>query len=220
MVGAKRVRITFHSGHIGYIDLEDFDRVKEYWWTVRTTSRAKYAFRNYVCEVTGKARLQLLHRFILDLPHKNGVSVDHVDRNGLNNCRSNLRVCTQAENSRNHGKFKQGECTSSYTGVSWSKVQNLWHAYIWKDYKRIHLGYFENEEDAAYAYDAAAREMFGEFANPNFKREKKVVKVGSVCPHGQFKRRNAMFASKCSECYSVRAAYYNEQVRQRSQLKG
>lgn len=91
--------------------------------------------------------------------------IDHEDRNKLNNQRSNLRTATSSQNKANVEKYV-GD--SQYKGVSWHKHANKWVAQIHKDYKHIHIGYFENELDAAFAYDKEAQRLFGPYANLNF----------------------------------------------------
>jgi hypothetical protein len=93
--------------------------------------------------------------------------VDHIDRNPLNNTRANLRFCTHSENQRN--KASKPLSTSKYLGVHWHKKDCKWQATIRVEGKKVYLGSFKSEEDAARAYDAAAREHHGQFANPNFK---------------------------------------------------
>jgi hypothetical protein len=94
--------------------------------------------------------------------------VDHKDGDGLNNRRNNLRVATQAQNSKNRGKRRR--CSSSpYIGVWWHKRIGKWQVGIGTNYTITHLGYFDDPIDAARAYDAAARLLHGEFARVNFK---------------------------------------------------
>lgn len=95
---------------------------------------------------------------------------DHRNGDGLDNQRSNLREATAAENAWNR-RPKQGSRTG-YKGVNWSGDQtHTWQARIMKDGKRVFLGNFETPVEAALAYDAAARALFGEFAWTNFSDE-------------------------------------------------
>lgn len=99
----------------------------------------------------------------------------HIDGNGLNNQRYNLRICTKQENLRNQKPIRGG--SSKFKGVYLSKaypkygIKSVWRANIGKDGKAIFLGGFENEIDAAKAYDRAALKYFGEFARVNFSTE-------------------------------------------------
>jgi len=101
--------------------------------------------------------------------------VDHIDRDGLNNRKSNLRLCTNAENIRNAGK--RGKGFSKYKGVSRHTRGKKWTAVIQLNKKTYFLGYFENEIDAARAYDKKAKELHGQFACLNFPPEKPVSKL-------------------------------------------
>lgn len=95
---------------------------------------------------------------------RDGFFVDHKDHDGLNNRRSNLRWATQSQNCVNTSKLARG--VSGFRGVS--KMRNKWHAAVNVSKKRIHLGTYVTAEEAAKAYDRAAREHFGEFARLNF----------------------------------------------------
>lgn len=109
------------------------------------------------------------HRIIWKIVHGNDpVAIDHRNGNPSDNSLDNLRECTVAENSRNYSKQRAGQ-SSSYRGVCWVKRDQKWAATISNGQggKRS-LGNYENEEDAARAYDAAAIEMHGEFATLNF----------------------------------------------------
>jgi hypothetical protein len=92
--------------------------------------------------------------------------VDHVDHNGLNNRRSNLRAATKAQNAAN--ERKRPGCSSQYKGVVWHR--NRWQARIEIGDEYRYLGRFVSEEEAARAYDAAAVTAWGQYANPNFPR--------------------------------------------------
>jgi hypothetical protein len=95
-----------------------------------------------------------------------GGDVDHVDRDRLNNDLSNLREVTSRENRLNSGMPRNN--TSGFRGVCWCKAKQKWFAQIYYEGKKLHLGYFTSKEEAARAYDAAAKELNGEFAQLNF----------------------------------------------------
>lgn len=105
-----------------------------------------------------------LHRVIADATRDQ--IVDHIDGNGLNCIRSNLRVTDFTGNARN--RRKGDNCTSRYKGVALHKQSGKWSAQIKVRGEKKHLGLFPIEEDAARAYDAAAIAAFGEFASLNF----------------------------------------------------
>lgn len=104
-----------------------------------------------------------MHQFIMWAPK--GYQIDHINGNKLDNRKENLRVISSKLNKWNQGIRSNN--TSGYKGVSWSKNAQKWHAYIKVNYKRIHIGLFDDKEDAAKAYNAAAAEHFGEFARYN-----------------------------------------------------
>jgi hypothetical protein len=123
----------------------------------------------YPCiSINGKT--QLLHRYIMSA--EKGSFIDHIDHNKLNNSRSNLRVCTKAENRYNVAKAKltcRGKIPSSiYKGVSFDGIVSKWRSVIFKERKQHYLGWFDSEVFAAEVYDAAAMQLFGEFAFLNF----------------------------------------------------
>ena len=94
--------------------------------------------------------------------------VDHADRDPNNNNYWNLRWATHLLNNMNRTKTTKKPTSSRYKGVYFNKVANKFQAYINSNGQRNHLGLFVNEEDAARHYDISARELYGEFANPNF----------------------------------------------------
>jgi hypothetical protein len=100
------------------------------------------------------------------LSAKHGEEVDHINGDGLDNRRANLRVCTHSENAKN--KRKQRNNISGFKGVSFNKKMNRWKGQLEINGKSIYLGFYTDPIDAAKAYDEAARKYYGNFANVNF----------------------------------------------------
>lgn len=146
--------IVLKNGQRCLIDTEDLPLVGGVKW--HFVKRYAYGY------VLGKNRL--MHRLILGLTDKN-IFVDHINGNGLDNRKCNLRKCSHLENMRN---MRKRGGTSKYKGVFWDKNKNKWKANISINYRTIHLGSFDNELDAAHAYDKSAISIFGEFARVNF----------------------------------------------------
>lgn len=145
--------ISVGKGRVSIVDDEDFERVSQFNWVARKIQGKFYVMK-----------MLWLHRVIMNAP--DGVLVDHINGNPLDNRRSNLRLCTHKENMRNRGKSKNN--TSGFKGVSWNNQSNKWQAQIAVNKKTIPLGMFVEKEDAARAYDKAARELHGKFAKTNF----------------------------------------------------
>ena len=113
---------------------------------------------------TGKRVAIYMHMEILG--DCDGREIDHINGDKLDNRRSNLRFCTRSQNSMNH--VLQSNNTSGYKGVWLRATTHHWQAEIMINQKHIRLGAFLSAEDAARAYDRAARKYFGEFAKLNF----------------------------------------------------
>jgi len=108
-----------------------------------------------------------MHRQIIQLHNDNDMVCDHINGKGLDNRKANLRAATYAQNSWNRGKNRV-PTYSKYKGVSMRKKERKWEVQICVKGRRIHLGRFKNEMEAARAYDAAALKYHGRFASANF----------------------------------------------------
>lgn len=137
-----------------YFDLEDYDKIKDYCWVEKVDSKG-YSILEAHDPVHKNKNIKMLHL----LGFKN---YDHKNRNPLDNRKENLRQATQQENVRNSSINKNN--TSKFIGVSWSKRNNKWRAYITIDYKQIHIGLYADKEDAIKARLNAEVKYFGEFA--------------------------------------------------------
>ena len=135
-------------------------------WCALLAPHTVYAFRG-VSRVNGKQKFIMLHRVILarmlDRDLQANEYVDHINGNGLDNTRPNLRLATTAQNNAN--SRKRSDNTSGLKGVSWYKPYSKWRAYIMVGSQQIHLGYFEYADEAHAAYCKAAEKHFGQFAN-------------------------------------------------------
>lgn len=147
------------KGKFAIVDSEDFDKLNFYCWSIS----AKYYVGTKL--LTGKQ--VLLHRFLLNVP-KN-VKIDHINRDPLDNRKSNLRICIQKQNARNRGKSKLVKTSSKYIGVSYNKKVKLWNANIGYEGRHINLGNYESEEYAARVRDGAAIYLYKEFAHLNLR---------------------------------------------------
>ena len=146
-------KIKLSRGKYTIVDDEDFEWLNRWKWSYNSLGYARMG-QNY--------KTILMHRLIMNTPH--GMETDHINGNGLDNRRSNLRICTRSQNKMN--TCLSSKNTSGYKGVCWNKNSKKWRAEI--EYKKsICLGYFDNKIDAAKAYNQKAKELFGEFAKLN-----------------------------------------------------
>ena len=151
------------NGLFAICDWCDFNSVKSFKWnSTSLDSRVQWAWAHDV-ENSGEKRKKVAMHNVIMKPSE-GFIVDHINGNGLDNRRSNLRIATRQQNTFN-SVHKGG--TSKYKGVALDKESGLWRAYIAKDGKRTWLGRFPDELSAAIAYDKAAKDMFGEYAKLN-----------------------------------------------------
>lgn len=149
--------IPLVNGGAAIVDPEQREVLMDLKWRSRRDGRNTYA-------VASSGPKPLMHRFILGLTDP-AIHVDHINGDGLDNRVANLRTATTRENQQNRW-WRTG--LSPYKGVGWHRANRKWQAQIKINRRSVYLGPFEREVDAALAYDAAAVEHFGAFANLNF----------------------------------------------------
>jgi hypothetical protein len=141
------------------IDEQDFDRINQYRWNscyMRGT-KTPYATSSHF------GKTVYMHRLVMNA--ESGQTVDHIDGNGLNNSRENLRFVTPSQNLLN--ALKRSDNTSGHKGISWCPDREKYQVYINVDRKRKSLGRYRTLEEAIYVRDQAAKEHYGEFAKDN-----------------------------------------------------
>ena len=153
--------IPLTQGKMAIVDNEDFEWLSQWKWHIIKGPTTYYAAR---ADYSQKPRQYLyMHRVIMNLPPEE--EVDHIDGNGLDNRRANLRSCTHRQNCANSQKHRDGlrSHPSRFKGVSWHTQRGMWRARIRSRY----LGCFSCEVEAARVYNVEALKCFGEFAKLN-----------------------------------------------------
>jgi hypothetical protein len=167
------IEIQLTQGKTTIIDDEDADLAILKWQAHKDKKRPNTDWYAQGClsKVGGNRGNFKLHRIILGRVVGRALDrydyVDHINHDGLDNRRSNLRLATHQENVHNQ-RMQLGPKSSQYKGVYWDTRIKQWRAQITINKHRTHLGLFRIEEDAARAYDSAARKLFANFCSPNF----------------------------------------------------
>lgn len=157
-------RVPVNKGkYFAIVDNEDYDWICKFTWTIagKKQRQGKYA-RTVIYRLDGSREEVYMHRMIMKATR--GTLVDHLNMNGLDNRKSNLRLCTTAQNSMNRKVPKSNR--SGYKGVYYrsDNQTNPYDAKITFNGKRIHIGCYRTAKDASDAYYAKAKELFGDFA--------------------------------------------------------
>ena len=160
--------IPLTQGKVALVDDEDYEELKKYKWFAQKDHNWNrwYAIRK-TRDKNRKRKSIRMHQQITGFKYK---IIDHINHDGIDNRKCNLRACTHSQNKKNSNLYKNNK--SGLNGVSWFKTNKKWHAQICKDKTVIHLGYFKNKNDAGRAVDKKAKELFGEFTVLNFLNKK------------------------------------------------
>ena len=153
----KKIPLTHNR--FALIDDEDFEKVSQYKWRV---IQNRYVEGRKIGN--GKEYIRL-HRLVMNTPKNK--DTDHIDCDGFNNQKVNLRICTTSQNLMRRRKLNPEKFTSRFKGVFWNTSHGKWEAKIGFNNKKIFIGRFKEELDAVRAYNERAVELFKEFALPN-----------------------------------------------------
>lgn len=156
----KEIPLT--QGKVALVDEEDMPMLLLHSWHASAGPHCQFYYARATVGVRPHQTALMMHRYILGA--KPGEIVDHINRDSLDNTKSNLRICT---NSQNHANIiRNRDNTTGYKGVYLS-LRGYWVARIQKESKRVWLGYYSSPQEAAMVYDLAAISLFGEFALTN-----------------------------------------------------
>ena len=152
------------KGKVALVDDSDFEWLMQWKWSYASTGYAVRMIRDFNEKGVKTTICVRMHRVLLSAKDSN-IYVDHINRDKLDNRRSNLRLATNSENQLN--TISWSTSTTGYKGVTKCKRLNRYRASITKDGRYISLGHYVKIEDAAYAYNLTAKKLFGEFARLN-----------------------------------------------------
>jgi len=154
-------QIFLSQDKVALVDDEDYLIACQYRWYAVKGKYTWYATTRQ--KNNGEMKTLYLHRIIMRA--KEGIEVDHIDGDGLNCIRENMRLCTALDNNRNR-RIQRGN-KSGYKGVRWDSRLEKWRSEISVKNKVTHLGVFIQKKDAGLAYNEAAKLYYGDFAKLN-----------------------------------------------------
>lgn len=154
----KHIPLT--QGKFAIVDDADYEELSKYYWCACKHKRAHvwYAVRS------GHVKM---HHQVLGRKIESNDEVDHLNGNGLDNRKVNLRICSHSVNMQNRHVLKKNK-SCKYQGVCWDKNRKSWVASICKDQKQMTIGRYKSQDVAAKAYDVKALELYGVHAKVNF----------------------------------------------------
>lgn len=158
----QQIKLT--GGLLATVDDKDYDDLNKYKWHYNGFYAVRGEYLGKVAPHKYKHTTVKMHRQIMEAPA--GLEVDHINGDRLDNRRSNLRLATRKQNSRN----TKPRGISKYKGLNWRPERSKWLVRITTDEKRLHVGYFTDEMEAAKAYDKHAIKYHGDYARLNFKQ--------------------------------------------------
>ena len=159
-------KIELSQGRFAIVDPADYEHLKSFKWFEKKSKHTFYAYRTLPLKDRRPGQTNIMmHRLIMNAPPD--MQVDHINHNGLDNRKANLHVVSSTQNCWNKRKLC-GKFSSKYKGVSWNKNYKKWEACLTCNKVKTILGYFDDEQTAAKAYDEKAKELFGHYACLNF----------------------------------------------------
>jgi hypothetical protein len=164
--GFRRIRLT--QGKYAIVDADDYWELSKYSWYAHKAENSYYAGRTVHMAKGKKTRIVWMHREVIAVPA--GLMCDHINHNGLDNRKANLRAATAAQN-RINSRTARIKKTSKHRGVCWSAEHKKWIAYVYVSGRAVFVKYFDDATAAARARDRAAKKYHGQFAELNFPDE-------------------------------------------------
>ncbi len=159
--------IELTRGKFAKVDDADYEYLNQWKWR----HNEGYATRTLL---PGRRHINM-HRILMGLSLGDGKEVDHINGDGLDNRRCNLRLCTRSQNNFNQGIRRTVAKTSKYRGVSWDTNRCKWRVHLQAYGKQVHVGRFGTEDEAATAWNKVAVEQYGEFARLNIIDKQEVL---------------------------------------------
>jgi len=149
----KKIKLT--QNKYSLVDDSDYEELNKFKWYAKKVGFIFYAYRSY------KKKTISMHSYIVGTTK--GMVTDHIDGNGLNNQRKNLRMCSFSQNRMNVSKTKSNR--SGFKGVSWWAARKVWRAFIYHNKEQVYLGTFKTKLGAYKAYCEACPKYHGKFSN-------------------------------------------------------